>query len=275
MTLVCKLILLAALVPLLLTFSGCAPRQVSTPATLQLGSVQQPLEISGILARDQRLGGVIRLTADLVIPLGRTLRIEAGSQLLVVGTDSTKIDPEVLDKGTEILVRGRLEVAGEAGAPVRFALDPATPAGENWAGIELIGAQAAVLTHLDIFSAEIGLLSVDSHPRLEQVNILGARSALLLQGRGSLTYRGGRISGGDTGLLCFDQQQLSLNQVQIADNQEEGLYLAPGCALSAQDLAVERNDLGLVAPASAKAEGQMRLSGNRIDFKPLAAGVLR
>jgi hypothetical protein len=275
MTPVCKLILLSTLVALLLSFSGCAPPQVSTLPILQLGTEQQPLEISGILAQDLRLGGVLRLTADLVIPVGRTLRLEAGSTVLVVGTDSTKIDPEVLDKGTEILVRGRLEAAGTAGAPVRFALDPATPAGENWAGIELIAAQAAVLTHLDIFSAEIALLSVDSHPRLEQVNILGARSALLLQGRGSLTYQGGRISGGDAGLLCFDQQQLSLNQVQIADNQEEGLYLAPDCALSAQDLTLERNDLGLVAPASSGAEGQVRLHGNRIDFKPLAAEVVR
>ncbi len=258
----------------LLVLWGCTTPQISRIPQLQVGTDQHPFEISGVLSADLRLSGVIRLTGDLLIPAGRSLWIAPGSSVLVVGNDSSKIDPEFLDKGTEILVKGSLIVAGEGSAPVRFALDPATPAGENWSGIELIGAQTTQFSHVDIFAAETGILSIDSSPRLEQVNILGARNGLLLQGGGVMDFHGGRISGGDAGLLCFDRASLALNQVQIVDNLEEGMYLAPGCSVKAQDVAVERNDLGLVALASTRAQLTLSLHSNRIDFKPLPVGVI-
>jgi len=222
-----------------------------------------------VVNRDLRLDGVIRLTGDLLIPAGRSLWIAAGSSVSVVGNDSTKIDPEYLSKGTEILIKGHLGIAGTVAAPVRFVLDPLTPAGENWTGIELVSAQSARLTHVDIFSAEIGLLSVDSSPQLEHVNILGARYGLLAQGDGVVTYQAGRISGGDAGLLCFDQVVMNLSRLQVVDNQEEGIYLAPGCSATAQEVEVERNDLGLVALASSRQKLNLLLNANRINFKPL------
>ena len=270
---VLRFLLLVGLSSLLL--AGCAVPQNSKPALLKTGTLEQPLELSGFLTENLRLAGVIRLTGDLLIPAGRTLSIEAGSTVLVVGNDSTKIDPEFLDKGTEILVKGGLLVAGEFSAPVRFILDAETPAGENWTGIELSSAEEAVFRFVDIFSAETGILSIDSSPKLEQVNILGARVGLLLQGKGELSFQGGHLSGGDAGLLCFDQVTLVLDRLQIADNQEEGFYLSPGCVAKSQDVTVERNDLGLVALPASREKLNLILRSNRVDFKPLSGGVDR
>lgn len=258
----------------LVLLTGCATTGIDRMPELLMGTAQEPLEISGVLQRNLQLGGVIRLTGDLLIPAGRSLQIAAGSQILVVGTDSTKIDPEFLDKGTEILVRGRLSIVGRQAAPVRLSLDESTPAGENWAGIELIGAESVILSHVDILGAEIGILSLNSSPQLEQVNILGSRYGLLLQGGGQLVYRGGRISGGDAGLLCFDRSALELRQIRILDNLEEGLYLARGCSLEQHDLEIARNDLGVVASESYRKDLQPSLRDNRVDFKPLPVEIL-
>lgn len=250
--------------------AGCTATLVDKLPPLQTGTTQNPLEISGVLQQDQRLDGVIRLTGDLLIPAGRSLSIAPGSRILVVGNDSTKVDPEFLDNGTEILVKGSLQIAGTQDAPVTFMLDEETPAGENWAGIELVTAESANFSHVDIIGAETGILSLDSDLQLEQVNILGSRYGLLLQGGGILTYQGGRISGGHAGLLCFDRSQLRLSQLRIVDNIEEGLYLAADCSIDQSGLQIERNDLGVVAVEKYREAFKPFLRSNRIDFKPLA-----
>lgn len=249
-------------------FGGCA-LPAAKPAPLRSGTPEAPLEISGALQQDLYLGGTIRVSGDLLVPAGHSLRFAAGSTVLVVGTDSTKVDPEYLDKGTEILVHGMLHVDGSETAPVTFKLDPATPYGESWGGIELDGAREAVLRHADLLGSETGILAIDSPLQLEQVNILGARYGVLLQGHSRFAASGGRLNGGDAGLLCYDQGRLDLNGLQLSDNLEEGLYLAAGCTLNAQHLQIARNDLGLVATAGQGRELKAFLSHNRIDFKPL------
>lgn len=253
---------------LLLLCSACAAPLVRE-AKLVVGTGEQPFEISGYLQEDLRLSGLVRVLADLQIPKGRSLTFLAGTRVQILGTDSTKIDPEVLDKGSEILVRGRLFVLGTPEAPVTFLLDPETPAGENWAGIELLAAEEVHISYTDIIGAEIGILSIDSQAELEQVNLLGSNYGLLLQGQSQLAYHGGRVAGGTAGLLCYDQSLLQLENLQIVDQQEEGLYLAPGCQLVQQNLTIARNDLGLVAEMARGAEFSASLKDNRINFKPL------
>ncbi len=247
---------------------GCAGGKVSR-FERRVGLPSAPLELVGVLSQDLEVAGEVRISGDLSIPAGRTLRILAGSQVRVLGNDSTKIDPEYLDKGTEILVRGRLEILGSVERPVSLRLDPETPTGENWSGIEVVKGGRAALTHVDLVGAEIGLLLVDGQARLQQTNLLGGRYGLLVQGGGILGLQGGRISGGDAGLLCYDQGEVRLEEVQILDNREEGLYLAQGCRLQARGSLVARNDLGLVADALREDLPGLELRDNRVDFKAL------
>lgn len=265
------MVLRPAVFCLLLICSACVASLVPQARVVR-GTVQQPFEIGGYLQEDLRLGGEVRVLADLLIPAGRSLTFLAGSRVKILGTDSTKIDPEVLDKGSEILVRGRLLVLGTPQAPVTFMLDPETPSGENWAGLELLEAEEARILHADIHGAEIGILSIDSKVQLEQVNLLGSNYGLLLQGQSRLSYVGGRIAGGNAGLLCYDFSLLHLEDLQIVDNQEEGLYLAAGCQLQQQGVNIAHNDLGLVASAAQGAELSSSLNANRIDFKLLSGG---
>lgn len=253
---------------LLLVCSACV---ASFPPETRVvaGSAQQPIEIGGYLQEDLRLGGEVRVLSDLLIPAGRSLTFLAGSRVKILGNDSTKIDPEMLDKGTEILVQGRLLVLGTPQAPVTFLLDPETPSGENWAGIELLEAEEARIRFADILGAEVALLSIDSKVLLEQVNLLGSGYGLMLQGQSQLTYLGGRIAGGTAGLFCYDSGSLQLENLHIVDHQEEGLYLAPGCQLQPQGLKIARNDLGLVADTATGEKLASSLTANRIDFKPL------
>jgi len=256
---------------LLLLCSACVA-SVQPDARTLIGTRSQPVELSGYLQESLRLGGLVRILADLQIPKGRSLTFLAGSRVQILGTDSTKIDPELLDKASEILVRGRLLVLGTPQAPVTFVLDPETPAGENWAGIELLAAEEARIHYADIIGAEIGILSINSQVQLEQVNLLGSAYGLLIQGQSQLAYGGGRIAGGTAGLLCYDSGELLLENLQIVDHQEEGLYLAPNCQLRQQKVKIARNDLGLVAVAERGAELATSLSANRINFKPLPDG---
>lgn len=268
---VLRLFCLGVLLSILLMGCSISPAPMTLPP-LTLGTEQHPLELSGLVKEDLQVGGVILIVADLRIPKGRSLYIAAGSKVRVLGNDSTKVDPEYLDKGTEILVLGTLVITGTPTAPVKFSLDEETPEGENWSGIELEHAERAVLEYVDILGAETGILSIDSSPQLVQVNILGSRYGLLMQGAGRLNYAGGRISGGDAGLLCFDQAALELTQVQIVDNFEEGLYLNRDCTLQTQDLLISRNDIGVVASAAQHQQLSPQVSNNRIDFKTLSAG---
>lgn len=251
-----------------LVLTGCLPSAPS-PLETRNGTPAAPVELIGVLPQDVQVQGSIRVTGDLLIPAGRTLRILAASSVDVLGTDSTRIDPEYLAKGTEILVRGTLEVVGEKGQRVRFRAAEKTPRGEGWAGIEIIAGGRADLRYLDIRGAETALLLIDAQVKAQQLNLSGSRYGALVQRGGRLFVAGGRISGGDAGLLCFDGAALHLSDLQIVDNQEEGLYLARGCQLVAEKLLSARNDLGLVAPAMQELNG-LRLQHNRVNFKPLA-----
>lgn len=253
----------------ILFLAGCTPSTLRKIPITQLGNLEKPFVLSGVLTEDLIVGGVIRLTGDLIIPAGRSLQIEPGSQIRIVGTDSTKIDPEFLDKGTEILVKGSLLLNGRSGAEITVSLDEETPRGENWTGFELVKAENATFNFVDIIGAETGVLSIDSSPLLDHVNILGSRYGLLLQGRSVLSFSQGRITGGDAGLLCFDRSTVQLTDLQIVDNLEEGLYLADGCTLIQQRLNILRNDIGLVAPAGMRSSTEVTLSNNRIDFMAL------
>lgn len=258
----------------ILLLAGCAPSNLPVFETRE-SAPDAPLELSGVLQQDLQVSGRVRILGDLLVPAGRTLRVLPGSQLSVLGNDSTKIDPEFLDKGTEVLVHGTLEILGTADRPVSFRLDPETPAEERWAGIELVSGGQALMQHVDISGAETGILALDASLNAAQVNLLGGRYGLLLQGSSQVIFAGGQIRGGDAGLLCYGRSQLVLSDLLIVDNQEEGLYLASGCVLNAERVTIARNDLGLVAAVGPARLTGLKLEGNRVDHLPLGNGGVK
>ncbi len=96
------------------------------------------MTVQGRLLADGVWRGTVIVADDFQVPRGRTLRILAGTRVLVRPADTTKTEPEYLDNATEMLVRGRLLVEGTASRPVIFEPLPAEPGAESdsrWGGI--------------------------------------------------------------------------------------------------------------------------------------------
>jgi hypothetical protein len=90
----------------------------------------------------------IVLERTLRIPAGKTLWIAAGTEILVGKRDRCQESPAPI----EIIVEGRLVIAGNAWYPVRIAPDAET---KEWAGIRITGS--AKITHLRLSNATKGI----------------------------------------------------------------------------------------------------------------------
>ncbi len=82
-------------------------------------------EVAGTVQGDPAIWeGVVRVTGDVTIPSGSTLRIEPGTLVLLEGVVSG-------ENGADINIEGAVDCAGTADRPVSFtAADPARPWGE-------------------------------------------------------------------------------------------------------------------------------------------------
>ena len=105
------------------------------------------MTVQGKLVADGVWRGTVILADDFQVPRGRTLRILAGTRILVRPADTTKTEPEYLDNATELLVRGRLIVEGTASRPVIFEPLPVEAGGEGdsrWGGIIFDGGDGEI-----------------------------------------------------------------------------------------------------------------------------------
>jgi len=109
---------------------------------------QEPLEAEGVITADTTWSGNVTVFGDVLVPEGVTLTIAPGTTVLFAYSDSSKIEPMFLSMGTELLVRGRLVVAGEKERPVTFGpapedVDLKKPERGDWGGIIFDGEAAS------------------------------------------------------------------------------------------------------------------------------------
>lgn len=105
--------------------------------------------VGGRISGEVRLSGRVRVTEDLFVPPGATLVVAPGTVLAFDKSESSKVDPEFLFGGTELVVRGTLRAAG---AEFRFA-------GRS-GGIVVSGGRAD-LTDIAVSGAEGGISVLD------------------------------------------------------------------------------------------------------------------
>lgn len=249
---------LTLFVPLLLV--GCALHPA--PQLLPSGS-----EVAGVQRGDHRWQGEVTLAGDLLIPAGSALEIAAGTTVFIRPSDSTRIDPEYLSPATELLVRGRLKVVGEEGAPVRFLPEYEIENEPAWGGILIDGGEAT-LQHAEIVAAETGLLALESAPQLESVRIRGHRYGLVSQGRGIPQLNACRIEAGEAGLFCWGEGIVLVDSV-VRDNEEEGVTLAADCRAELRGNHIEKNGIGLVASSVVPPAWRAQLQENGEDLRLL------
>ena len=244
-----------------LLLTGCAA-SVEGPAAVDPASLPA---IGGVLSEDLVLSGDYLLRADLQVPTGITLTIQAGSRIYIQPSDSTKIDPEYLSREIELLVRGRLLALGTAERPIRFVPLVADPAKIAWAGIELVGSRGTQLRHLLISQADVGLLCLGASPLVDGVQILRSRYGIILQQGCAPQITDSLLADGEGGLFCWDESAPQVQGSQILRQEEEGIYLSRQCRGRFIGNRIAHTDRAWVLPAGAVPPEGNQLLGNRLE----------
>lgn len=191
-----------------------------------------PVNVQGRLLADGVWRGTVILADDFQVPRGRTLRVLAGTRVLVRPADTTKTEPEYLDNATEFLVRGRLLVEGTAARPVTFEPLPVEAGGEGgsrWGGIIFDGGGGEI-RHGRLAGAETGLTLLGSSPSISDFTISDVRQGVLV-GRGSAPrLRRVSVRAEEGGIACWPGTNPTLELVDAAAGEHEGLLVAPGAA---------------------------------------------
>lgn len=225
-------------------------------------------ELAGVISSDLTLSGEVLLTGDLLILPGRTLTLQPGTTVRVRRSESTKIDPEYLSSYTEILVRGRLQAAGTASAPISFLPETAGKAGELlWAGIILDRAAGSIISHARIEGAEQGILAISAAPHLAENTISNCRYGMVLQGPGNAAIYNNRIEAGEGGLFVLAGASPEIAGNRITHQVEEGLFVD---AVSAPRLGrneISGNAIGLLLHNPQLPFDPDGISGNHEDLR--------
>lgn len=225
-------------------------------------------ELSGVISSDLTLSGEVLLTGDLLILPGHTLTLQPGTTVRVRKSESTKIDPEYLSSYTEILVRGRLQAAGTAGAPIAFLPETPGNAGEVvWAGIILDRAAGSIISHARIEGAEQGILAIAAAPHLAENTIYNCRYGIVIQGPGSAGIYNNRIEAGEGGLFVLAGASPEIVGNRIATQVEEGLFVAANSAPRLGRNEISGNAIGLVLHNPQLPFDPDGISGNREDLR--------
>lgn len=136
------LLLVCAIVPAFLVPAGLRAATADMPPAAAT-------EVGGRVSGEVRLSGEVRVTEDLFVPAGATLVIAPGTVLSFEKSESSKVDPEFLFGGTEVVVRGTLRASG---AQFRFP--------DRSGGIVVAGGDA-VLAEVAVTGAEVGISVLD------------------------------------------------------------------------------------------------------------------
>ena len=247
------------LIPCLLVFL--------TACTTALPPAPQRQELAGVISSDLTLAGEILLTGDLLILPGRTLTLQPGTTVRVRSSESTKIDPEYLSSYTEILVRGRLQAEGTAGAPISF-LPEASNAGEvAWAGIILDRAAGSIIRHARIEGAEQGILAIAAAPQLSDNTIYNCRYGIVLQGPGSAAIFDNRIEAGEGGIFVLAGAGGDIADNRIINQVEEGLFVDAASSPRLGRNEISGNAIGLLLHNPQLSFERGGISGNREDLR--------
>lgn len=224
-------------------------------------------EVAGLLTGVVHWQGEIRLVGDVLIPAGSRLTIAAGTTVRVTPAEGTRIDPEFLSSGTELLVRGSLDILGTPDAPVRFLVDGESAAGDayGWAGILLDRAFGSSVQGAIIEGAETGLLVIGCSPRIEGNRISGSRYGIIVQDGAAPKILDNTVENGEGGIFCWEGARPYLKGNRIRGQAEEGIYVDPWSRPWLDRNEVTGNDLGLVLGAADLPADTSAISGNRVD----------
>ena len=196
-------------------------------------------EVFGRLEKDDLWEGEVRLVGDVVVADGMTLRVAAGARISAAARPRWscavfRAAPEgwpieASERGAcDLVVLGRLEIAGEPGRPV-------VVAGGPWGGSTLLGSGRAVLRHAHMEApAPFGLQTFDdARAELEQCRISACGIGLWSWGLSRIRARGGEIVASQSGAQACEGSRIVLEDVSVRAG-ERGLCAEGWATVSAR-----------------------------------------
>ncbi|MBW2108270.1 MAG: right-handed parallel beta-helix repeat-containing protein, partial [Deltaproteobacteria bacterium] len=114
---------------------------------------------SGTLPGDETWSGTVTLTGDVTVPVGVTLTIEPGTEIVFpAGADDT--GGGEAPGLTELIVNGSLSAVGAEGSKITFRSSAPSPAKGDWGGIRVswgLGVKTLELAHCIVQHASAGV----------------------------------------------------------------------------------------------------------------------
>lgn len=217
-----------------------------------------------VLNEDATWRGTVLVKGAVVIAPQATLRIDPGTVVRFAAQTSN------------LVVQGRIHVAGTTERPVVLTSDLAKPQRGSWSGIVLLATEKRNLfERCRIEYAETGIDLRFSNATLKGVTIVNAKTALLAND-GVVQMIGGSVSDSDTGIEMsnseFDSKDLQINACQrgslfrktsvvlsapkIFNNLQSGLE-ADECRIKVSNGDFSGNTLGMRVKSG---EGQITMS---------------
>ncbi|NTV13373.1 MAG: right-handed parallel beta-helix repeat-containing protein [Desulfobulbaceae bacterium] len=171
---------------------------------LLLAGLSAPSVEAMVLTEDTLWQGEVRMEEDVLVPVGITLTVAAGTRVLVAPAETTKIDPEYLSNRTELLIRGRLLVISAPGARASFTSTEDNQEASVWAGV-IVDGGTADLHALDLCNAEAAITVVAGQVSLDDCRLTANRYGIVAQSeRAEVTGAATSIAKNDYGVMAFD-----------------------------------------------------------------------
>lgn len=186
--------------------------------------------LMGQIKKDTVWEGDVRLTGDVFVPAGVTLRIAAGARISFAARPhwSCSVFRRPSDRGDSIevtrreqcdfVVQGSLEVAGTERAPVCLGIDETA-----WGGITAFARGRVRLDHAYLAGAVHYSVQAFDDARVEAVESHCAGSEFAVWGWGTsrIVWRGGTIGAERASVICCEGSRASVSDVD--DRSGEGI----------------------------------------------------
>ncbi|MCP4623117.1 MAG: right-handed parallel beta-helix repeat-containing protein, partial [bacterium] len=228
--------------------------------SLSITGVSYAQTMSGTLASDETWSGIVTLTGDVTVPVGVTLTINSGTEVVFpAGSDDTSGGEET--GLTELIVNGSLSAVGEEGNEIVFRSSSGTPAKGDWGGIRAawgIGAETFNIQYCNISYASAGVRWVVqsgvqnttiSNCTIEQTSTSGIYVYSLTGADLSVTLDGNVVTGHTNhGIYVYVNGTSSrmggtINGNTVTDNGIHGLYLRAYGGTAADPALIDNMDV--------------------------------
>lgn len=183
----------------------------------------------GTIERDTVWSGDVQVTGDVVVAAGATLKVLAGTRVHFAerprwscsvfrrSPESQVMEVSMRD-ACDVVVLGRLAVAGSREAPVRLGAG-----GAAWGGITCLERGAVDLQHATIENAPHFCVQAldDARVQATDSDCAGAQYAVWAWGTSEVSWQGGTLAAARASVICCEGGRVTL--AEVGDASPEGI----------------------------------------------------